>query len=66
MDFNPDDVRQYLDGVDFPANKADLLTAAQADNAPASLLAGLRDLPESEFSGPEQVVDALRGLPGGG
>ena len=66
MDFNPDDVSQYLDGVNFPANKADLLTAAQTNNAPESLVGGLQDLPESEFSGPEQVVGALRGLPGGG
>ena len=45
VDIDPDDARRYLDGVDYPASKADLLTAAQANNAPESFLARLRDLP---------------------
>ncbi len=67
MDHDPDDARRYLEGVDYPASKADLLTAAQANNAPESFLARLRDLPEgSEFSGPEAAADALSGPAGGG
>ena len=67
VDLDPDDARRYLEGVDYPASKADLLAAAQANNAPESFTARLRDLPEgSEFSGPEEAADALRGLAGGG
>ncbi len=47
--------------MDYPAGKADLLAAAQANNAPESFVARLLDLPEgSEFSGPEEAADALR------
>ncbi len=67
VDRDPDDARRYFDGVDYPANKADLLAAAQANNAPESFIARLLDLPEgSEFSGPEEAADALRGPAGGG
>ena len=62
VDHDPDDARRYFEGVDYPASKADLLAAAQANNAPESFIARLRDLPEgSEFSGPEEAADALRG-----
>jgi hypothetical protein len=61
LDHDPDDARRYFEGVDYPASKADLLTAAQANNAPESFITRLRDLPEgSEFSGPEEAADALR------
>ena len=67
VDLDPDDARRYFEGVDYPASKADLLAAAQANNAPESFIARLRDLPEgSEFSGPEEAEDALRGPAGGG
>ncbi len=67
MDLDPDDARRYFEGVDYPASKADLLAAAQANNAPEPLIARLLDLPEgSEFSGPEEAADALRGPAGGG
>ena len=28
VDLDPDDARRYFEGVDYPASKADLLTAA--------------------------------------
>ena len=62
MDHDPDDARRYFEGVDYPASKADLLAAAQANNAPESFVARLLELPEGpEFSGPEEAADALRG-----
>jgi hypothetical protein len=67
VDLDPDDARRYFDGVDYPASKADLLTAAQANNAPEAFVARLLELPEGlEFSGPEEAADALRGPAGGG
>ena len=62
MDHDPDDARRYFEGVDYPASKADLLAAAQANNAPESFVARLLELPEGpEFSGPEEAADALWG-----
>jgi hypothetical protein len=67
VDLDPDDARSYFDGVDYPASKADLLSAAQANNAPEAFIARLRDLPEGlEFSGPEEAAEALRGPAAGG
>jgi uncharacterized protein DUF2795 len=67
VDHDSDDARRYFEGVDYPASKADLLTAAQANNAPETFVARLLDLPEgSEFSGPEEAAEALRGPAGGG
>ena len=34
MDFNPDDAQQYFEGVEYPASKADLISAAEGNNAP--------------------------------
>jgi hypothetical protein len=67
LDLHPDDARRYFEGVDYPASKADLLTAAQVNNAPESFITRLLDLPEgSEFSGPEEAADATRGPAGVG
>ena len=67
VDLDPDDARRYFEGVDYPASKADLLSAAQANDAPESFIARLLELPEaSEFTGPEEAAEALRGPAGGG
>ncbi len=34
MDFNPEDAHQYFEGVDYPASKEDLISAAEANGAP--------------------------------
>ena len=33
MDINPDDAQQYLQGVEYPASKEDVVSAAE-NNAP--------------------------------
>ena len=64
---DPDEARRYFDGVDYPATKADLLSTAQANNAPESFIARLLELPEgSEYSGPEEAAQAVRGPAAGG
>lgn len=34
MDLNPDDAHQYFEGVDYPATKEDLSSAAKDNGAP--------------------------------
>ena len=63
MDFNPDDAPRYLEGVEYPASKEDLISAAENNDAPEGLVGMLGSLSRPEYSGPEQVVEDLRAFP---
>jgi len=66
VDFNPDDAPQYLEGVDYPASKEDLVSAAEGNGAPEELVEMLRTLGRPSFSGPEEVVAELESSPTSG
>ncbi len=66
MDFDPDDVRQYLEGVDYPASKEDLATAAEGNGASDELVERIRTLGRPDFSGPDEVVAELEASPTSG
>jgi hypothetical protein len=66
VDFDPDDARQYLEDVDYPASKEDLVSAAEDNGAPDGLLERLRTLGRPTFSGPEEVVAELESSPTSG
>ena len=66
MDFDPDDARQYLEGVDYPASKDDLATAAEDNGAPNELVERIRTLGRPDFSGPDEVVAELEASPTSG
>ena len=63
MAFNPQDAPRYLEGVDYPASKEDLIYAAETNGAPDELI-GTMGRPKP--SGPEDVVEELRAAPGAG
>ena len=42
MDFDPEDTTQYLEGVDYPASKEDLASAAESNGAPEELVERIR------------------------
>ncbi len=66
MDFNPDEAPQYLEGVDYPASKEDLASAAEGNGAPGELVERLRTLGRPTFSGPDEVVAELESSPTAG
>ena len=66
MDFDPDDATQYLEGVDFPASKEDLASAAEDNGAPEELVERLRTLGRPTFSDPNEVVAELESSPTSG
>ena len=66
MDFNPDDARQYLEDVDYPASKEDLASAAEGNGAPEELVERIGTLGRPSFSGPEEVVAELESSPTSG
>ncbi len=63
MDFNPDDAQQYLEGVEYPASKEELLSAAESNGAPDTMIRMLGGLSRPEYSGPEELAADLRAFP---
>jgi len=60
MGFDPDDGQKYLDGVDYPASKATLLSTAEDNGAPGEMTEGL---PLGEFADLEEFMNHLRAVP---
>lgn len=65
MDFlgglNPQDVQQYLQGVDWPADQEQVAQTAESNGAPQGMLDQLRNLGGGQFSGPQEVISGLQG-----
>ncbi len=54
-------VQQYLQGVDYPADKEDLISTAKSNNAPQDFIQELDGLAEegSEYNSYAEVLEAL-------
>jgi hypothetical protein len=63
VDINPGEATQYLEGVDYPASKEDLASAAKDNGAPEELVERLGTLGRPTFSGPDEVVAELEASP---
>ena len=50
VDFNPDDVQQYVEGADYPASKEGVAATAKSNGAPEELVERIRALSTPEFS----------------
>jgi hypothetical protein len=59
MDVNPIELQKHLKGVDYPASKDDLISAAESNGAPQELLDALRSADKDRFDGPTAVQSAL-------
>jgi len=65
LSFNPDDGQQYLDGVEYPASKETLISAAEGNGAPGEMIEMIEGLPLGEFSDLEEFMNHLRAVPNG-
>ena len=55
-------VRRYLRDADYPAKQQELVSVADSKGAPTALLERLKNLQgDAEFSGPDEVLEALEG-----
>ena len=63
MGFDPDDGKRYLEGVDYPASKEAILSAAEGNGAPGEMVEMIEDLSLGEFSDPEEFMNHLRAVP---
>lgn len=53
-----ENVLRYLDNVQYPAHKDDIVHAARRRGAPNDVIAALGQLPASEFANAQAVIDA--------
>ena len=60
MDLNPIDVQKHLKGMRYPASKDDLVSTAHENGAGENLLEQLRTMDRDDFSGPDDVMEALK------
>ena len=60
MAMNPIEVQKNLKGMSYPASKDDLVATAERNGAGEDLLEQLRSLGSNEFSGPDDVMQALK------
>ncbi len=62
MDQNPmlsDEVQKYLQDVEYPASKEEILSNAQSKGAPQGLIDRINNLSQDSFSEPQEVSNAL-------
>ncbi len=51
-------ILSFLQGIEFPAHKDDIIHAVRKNGAPNDVVAALERLPANEFAGPREVIDA--------
>ncbi len=56
------ELRRYLEGIDFAASQEDLVAMAMNNGAPEELIDELEELPRKEFEDLEEVVEAIKDL----
>lgn len=55
----PAEIRDYLNGVVYPANLEDLLAQARSNDASDKVLAALARIPDEDYNAPTAVERAL-------
>ncbi len=58
---NPQDTQQYLQGVDWPANKEQVAQTAESNGTLRGMLDQLRNLGNGQFSGSQYAMSGLQG-----
>lgn len=58
---NPIHIQKYLKGVDYPANREQLIENAKKMGADESICASLEQLPDEDFQTPAEVSQAFKG-----
>ncbi len=60
-DLNLSELQQYLGGMNFPADKHEVVSEAENNGAPPSVVAQIRNSAIERFESPEEVLQAVRG-----
>jgi hypothetical protein len=54
-------LQQYLQGVNFPAQKEEVASTAESNGAPQDVVDQIRNAVTERFNSPEEVLQAVRG-----
>ncbi len=54
-------VQQYLQGVNFPAQKEEVASNAESNGAPQNLVDQIRNAATERFNSPDEVMQAVGG-----
>jgi hypothetical protein len=60
-DLNLRELQQYLGRMNFPADKQEVASNAESNDAPQAVVAQIRNSSIERFDGLEEVLQALRG-----
>ena len=60
-DLNLSELQQYLGHTDFPADRQEVASNAESNQAPQAVVARIRDSSIERFDSPEEVLQAVRG-----
>ena len=52
---------QYLPGMDFPAEKEEVASTAESNNAPQDMVWRIRNARTQRYNHPDNVLEAVRG-----
>lgn len=55
---SPANVEKFLKGVEYPAQKEALVETAEKNGAPSEVMELIKQLPASQFGGPQDVMKA--------
>ncbi len=55
------EIQQYVGAISFPAGKGDVASEAESSGAPQSVVDRIRNAAIEQFSGPQDVMEAVRG-----
>jgi hypothetical protein len=54
-------LQQYVQGVNFPAQKEELASSAESNGAPQNVVDGIRNAAQNQFSSQDEVLQAVKG-----
>ena len=54
-------IQQYLQGVNFPAQKEEVASGAEGNGAPQGIVDQIRNAGVERFNGPQEVMQAIGG-----
>lgn len=58
---DPGRLRQYLQGVDFPARKEEVASDAERNGAPQNMVDEIRNAAQERFNSQDEVLQAIKG-----
>jgi len=54
-------LQQFLQGVNFPAQKEEVASNAESNGAPQNVVDGIRNAAQNQFNSQDEVLQAVKG-----